>query len=241
MCTWRLSSKDALRIAVLMDYIQTEHHKTFIMVTLTTPNVKGEDLKNEITRFNESFKKLCKRDEILKINHGYIRKLEVTYNEKRNDYNPHFHVLFAVNPSYFTDRTYIKQSRWLDLWQQATGDNTITQVDVRRIKKGTEANEMSKYFGKYDDFLHSQEVFDTFYQSLKGRQLLTYNSLFAQANKKYKNKELEHYKTKDDTEYIYLILYHWYGSEYAKKRVREITQFEYKELKKEAIDEMPIT
>ena len=37
---------------------------------------------------------------------GYVRKLEITYNKERDDYNPHFHVLIAVNKSYFTDKNY---------------------------------------------------------------------------------------------------------------------------------------
>ena len=131
MCAWRTAKKDALKIAVMMNYIEDEHDKAFIFVTLTAPNVKGENLKNEITKYNKAFKNLCKRDEIAKINKGYIRKLEVTYNQERDDYHPHFHCIFAVDKSYFTSRNYIKQARWLELWQDVMKDNSITQVDVR--------------------------------------------------------------------------------------------------------------
>ena len=30
------------------------------------------------------------------MNVGYIRKLELTYNKDRNDYNPHYHLLICV-------------------------------------------------------------------------------------------------------------------------------------------------
>ncbi|MDE9983016.1 protein rep, partial [Staphylococcus pseudintermedius] len=67
---------------------------------------------------------------------GYVRKLEITYNKKRDDYNPHFHVLIAVNKSYFTDkRYYINQKKWLELWRSATKDESITQVHVQKIKQ----------------------------------------------------------------------------------------------------------
>jgi len=238
MCAWRLTRKDAMKIAVLMDYIETEHQKDFIFVTLTAPNVKGESLKGEITRYNRAFKKLVERSEISKINQGYIRKLEVTYNAKRDDYHPHFHCIFAVNKSYFKDRTYLKQSRWLDLWRDVMGDDTITQVDVRKVKRGKDSSEIAKYAAKDSDYTHNQEVFDIFYAALKGRQILTFNGLFAEANKKYKAKELEKYKTVDETEYVWLILYNWGGAVYSERRRKAITEEEYKELKKESIDEM---
>ena len=247
MCAWRKSHKDAMMISVLMEYIEKEHDKAFIFVTLTAPNVKGEDLRDEITRYNKAFKKLVERDVITKINQGYIRKLEVTYNAERDDYHPHFHCVFAVNKSYFKKSDYIKQEKWLNLWCDVMKDPTITQVDVRRVKRGgtdgrdKAINEVAKYAAKDSDYSANQSVFDIFYQALKGRQILTFNGLFAQANKKYKAGELDSYKTKDDTEYVWLLLYRWGGSEYLEKRKREITEEEYRELKKEAVDEAAVT
>jgi plasmid rolling circle replication initiator protein Rep len=244
ICTYRLAHKNAMKISVLMDYIETEHDKAFIFVTLTAPNVKGEDLKDEITRYNKAFKKLCKRNEIKKINHGYIRKLEVTYNAKRDDYHPHFHCIFVVNKSYFVSRDYIRQEEWLDLWCDVMNDNTITQVDVRRVKRSgaderdSAVNEVAKYAAKDSNYTQSQGVFDVFYEALKRRQILTFNELFKTANKKYENKELERYKTIDDTKYVWQILYRWVSTEYVEKRRQEISEEEYRELKKEAIDEM---
>jgi plasmid rolling circle replication initiator protein Rep len=240
ICAWRSAQKDAMKLSILMEYIETEHEKDFIFVTFTAPNVKAEELRNEITRYNKAFKKLIERDVVVQMNKGYIRKLEITYNEKRNDYHPHFHVIFAVNKSYFTGRTYISQQTWLNLWREVMKDDTITQVDVRRVKRGKDVNEMAKYAAKDKDYTFSQEVFDVFYIALKGRQVLTYNGLFAAANKKYKNKELDHYKTKDETVYIWLILYHWGGSDYAEKWRKEVTQEEYQQLKKESEDEMSL-
>ena len=246
MCAWRLAHKDAMKVSVLMDYIEKEHGKAFIFVTLTAPNVKGENLKGEITRYNNAFKKLVERNEVAKINQGYIRKLEITYNADRDDYHPHFHCIFAVNKSYFTDRTYVKQEKWLDLWREVMKDPTITQVDVRRVKRsGTDGrdkaiNEVAKYAAKDSDYGISQAVFDVFYRALKGRQVLTFNGLFTQANKKYKAGELDNYKTVDDTEYVWMLLYCWGGSKYLEKRRREISEEEYQELKKEAVDEMAV-
>lgn len=92
----------------------------------------SDELENEIKRYNNSFRKLIKR-KVGSVIKGYVRKLEITYNKKRDDYNPHFHVLIAVNKSYFTDkRYYISQQEWLDLWRDVTGISEITQVQVQK-------------------------------------------------------------------------------------------------------------
>ncbi len=85
----------------MMQYIKQKEDKQFIFLTLTTPNVTVEHLEDEIKNYN---RRLSNRKHFKSIAKGYVRKLEITYNKKRddyNDYNPHFHVLIAVNKSYF--------------------------------------------------------------------------------------------------------------------------------------------
>src|SRR5699024_11792504 len=85
--------------------------------------------------YNQSFQRLKQRKEVKQIVKGDARKLEITYNEERDDYHPHFHVLIAVNKSYFNQATqYISRDRWLELWQQVTKNPLITQVDVRKVR-----------------------------------------------------------------------------------------------------------
>jgi plasmid rolling circle replication initiator protein Rep len=247
MCAWRKARKDALMIGIMIQWIEEEYGKDFIFVTFTAPNVKGDKLRDEISNYNKAFYRLLRRDEIIAMNQGFVRKLEVTFNAIRDDYHPHFHVIFAVNKGYFKNKEYIKQSRWLELWQEAMRDDSITQVDVRRVKKtagGDERSkaiyEVAKYAAKDEDYTRSQEVFDVFYKSLKGRQVLTFGGLFKEAVKKYKSKELEHYKTVDETEYIWQILYTWGGSEYAEKRRRELTPEERTQFNNTLIQEAEV-
>ena len=127
-------SQRCLKISIIMKWLEAEYDKAFVFVTLTAPNVKAEDLQAEIDLYNKAFQRLVKRKEIAPIFDGYIRKLEVTYNADQQTYHPHFHVLFVVNKSYFTSRYYVKQAKWLELWREVTGDERITQVDVRRLK-----------------------------------------------------------------------------------------------------------
>ena len=240
VCAWRKARKDALGLSLMMQYIKQQEKKEFIFLTLTTPNVMSDELENEIKRYNNSFRKLIKRKKVGSVIKGYVRKLEITYNKKRDDYNPHFHVLIAVNKSYFTDkRYYISQQEWLDLWRDVTGISEITQVQVQKIRQNNnkELYEMAKYSGKDSDYLINQKVFDAFYKSLKGKQVLVYSGLFKEAKKKLKNGDLDYLKEIDPTEYIYQIFYIWKQKEYLASELYDLTEQEKREINHKMIYE----
>ncbi|WP_113590042.1 protein rep [Staphylococcus aureus] len=241
VCAWKKARKDALGLSLMMQYIKQEEKKEFIFLTLTTPNVKATKLESEIKRYNQSFRRLTNRKHFKSIAKGYVRKLEITYNKKRDDYNPHFHVLIAVNKSYFTDkRYYISQQEWLDLWRDVTGISEITQVQVQKIRQNNnkELYEMAKYSGKDSDYLINQKVFDAFYKSLKGKQVLVYSGLFKEAKKKLKNGDLDYLKEIDPTQYIYQIFYIWKQKEYLASELYDLTEQEKREINYKMIDEI---
>jgi len=241
ICAWRKARKDALGLSLMMQYIKQQEKKEFIFLTLTTPNVQNEQLEDEIKHYNKSFKKMVERKKVKSIIKGYVRKLEITYNKKRDDYNPHFHVLIAVNKSYFTDkRYYISQQEWLDLWRDVTGISEITQVQVQKIRQNNnkELYEMAKYSGKDSDYLINQKVFDAFYKSLKGKPVLVYSGLFKEAKKKLKNGDLDYLKEIDPTEYIYQIFYIWKQKEYLASELYDLTEQEKREINHKMIDEI---
>lgn len=244
MCAWRKARKDALQVAILMQYLKQEKGLEFVMMTLTAPNVSGENLKNEITRYNKNFKKLMKRKEFEKISLGYMRKLEVTYNQDRNDFHPHFHVIIAVDKKYFKSRNYISKQRLLVMWQNAMNDDTITQVDIRKISADDNKaiSEIAKYTAKDSDYMKSQEVFDYFYKALKNRQVVTFGGAFKEALVLFKNGELDKYKEIDYTEYVYQIIFKWNRSfaEYIQYELRELDEYERIKINKKLIDELDI-
>lgn len=270
MCAWRRASKDSMELSILVEHLRKEEGKDFIFLTLTTPNVKGDKLNEAILDYNKAFKKLMERKEVKQIVKGYIRKLEVTYQKEKyitkelwkrkkayyknkglevgdlepnyDTYNPHFHVVIAVNSSYFTDKNYIKRERWLELWELATGDKTITQVDVKKAKIGTckEIYELAKYSAKDSDYLVSRPIFETFYNALKGKQTMVFGGLFKEAHKLYQQKKLDYYKEKDEIQYVYMIYYNWYKSEYENSRIRELTEDEKKQINGKLIEEIEI-
>lgn len=246
MCAWRQAKKDALKIAILMKYIEMQHKKKFIFLTLTAPNVTGDNLKPEITKYNAAFKKLTERKEVKTAVKGYIRKLEITYNQERRDFHPHFHVLIAVNESYFKGKSYIKQEKWLALWRDVMQNENITQVHVQKVtdqpndngvKESSAVLELAKYASKDADYLQSEEVFGYFYKALKGRQVLTFNGLFAEANKLYKAGELDYLKEIDQTEWVYWLLYTWGFGSYVEAEKRELTEDEKRKFNRQLLDE----
>lgn len=244
MCSWRMSCKDSLKISILMEHLRKEENKEFIFLTLTTPNVKEDKLEEEIKHYNKSFKKLMGRKEVKSIVKGYIRKLEVTYNSDMSSksydtYHPHFHVVIAVNKTYFKKSDlYINQQRWLELWQEATGNSSITQVDVRKSKSNNlkEVYELAKYSAKDTDYLVSRPVFNVFYRALKGKQFIVFSGLFKDANTMYENGELDCYKVRDEIEYVYMMCYQWKKREYENTSIRELTEEERKQFNKDLLD-----
>ncbi|HDK3417870.1 TPA: protein rep [Staphylococcus aureus] len=241
ICAWKKSRKNALKISVLMQYLREEENKDFVFLTLTAPNVKGEELDDEIKHYNQSFQRLMQRKEVKNAVRGYVRKLEVTYNKERDDYHPHFHVILVVDKQYFNNKKqYIKRDRWLELWQKSTKNNLITQVDVRKVKatdNKKEVSEIAKYSAKDSDYLEDEKVFDTFYKSLSGKRLIVYSGLFKDASKLYENKELEKYKELDPTQYIYQIFYHWGRQDYVQTEKKLMTDEMQKEVNNKMLDE----
>lgn len=241
ICAWKKSRKNALKISVLMQYLREEKNKDFVFLTLTAPNVKADELDDEIKHYNKSFQRLMQRKEVKNAVRGYVRKLEVTYNKDRDDYHPHFHVILVVDKQYFNNKNqYIKRDRWLELWQKSTKNNLITQVDVRKVKvtdNKKEVSEIAKYSAKDSDYLEDEKVFDTFYKSLSGKRLIVYSGLFKDASKLYENKELEKYKELDPTQYIYQIFYHWGQQKYLETEKKLMTEDMQKEVNNQMLDE----
>lgn len=142
MCSWRRSYKIFGQISQIMDLIAGEYE--FLFLTLTVVNCKGSELSATISKMQKAWTKYFvsnnrvnqRAKNVIK---GYFKALEVTHNlNKRSKsydtYHPHFHIILAVNKSYFTSRDYIKQDEWLEMWCKAYGDPNITQVDVRKCK-----------------------------------------------------------------------------------------------------------
>lgn len=239
LCSWRKAKKDGYLLMLLFSVVQKIHKKELIFLTLTAPNVVKEKLNEEIKDFNKSFERMSKTLAFTSICKGYIRKLEVTYNAQENTYHPHFHVVIAVNKSYFTDtKFYINQKKWLEMWQVAKRNSKITQVDIRKAKlddmKGV--YEMATYSAKASDYLFSEDTFDTFYNALKGKQLITFNGLFKEILKEIKAGEHSELIENDGEIYNKQLWFNWIEEKYKLFRTDELSDLEMQKLYVDEID-----
>lgn len=219
-CAWRKARKDGLKMSVIMQMMVNKYKYEFLFVTATTPNVKGGFLDNEIKHLNHSFNKMMKRKKIRGwglnrrgtdfsgVIKGYVKKIEVTYNAEREDYNPHIHAVFAVRKNYFT-KNRITQKEWLDLWRDVTGQPEITQFHVQRLNMDNidkSVQEVAKYSAKDSDYMLDQEIFDTFFSSLRQKRLMVYGGCMYDYANDYEAGQLDEWKTKDLTDYIYIVM-----------------------------------
>lgn len=213
ICAKNKSVKDSIAMKILTDYVKSLK-RAFIFATLTAPNCKGEELKQEINKYNKSFELMFKRKEFRFVK-GFVRKLEVTYNHEKDTYHPHFHILVSVLPSYFTQTTqYLTRKKWLKNWQEVMNDFNITQVDVRRTKEnknGIDGSilELTKYIAKDSNYLYSVDVFKNFYLGLKGKRMFSYGGDFKTARQLLKQGKLEEFYQEDTEEWIYFIKSVW--------------------------------
>lgn len=140
-CQQRRSARQ-FAVSVQLGHELLRRHPSFkfIFLTLTVPNVSLDKLEHTITHILQSWHRLMMRSEIKRAVKGYMRTLEITYNRQRNDWHPHIHAALVVQQSYFTSRDYIKRDRWLQMWQEATRQPEITQVDIRVLKPNKKAH-----------------------------------------------------------------------------------------------------
>lgn len=227
-CNFRRSRRQAVQISTILRYLKSKQYE-FLFLTLTAPNVKADELKNEIEKYSKAFSKMMKRKQFKDSFLGYVKNLEITYNRKMDSYHPHLHVILCVNKSYFTNpKKYISKSSFLKFWQQAMNDDNITQVDIRKVNTDDfkAISEISKYTTKDSDYLLNKNVFDVFYKSLKNKNSVSYGGEFKEACKLYKAGKLDYLKDQDLNNYVYLIEYVWGVKEYQINNLIELSNEE---------------
>lgn len=197
MCAWRRSLKIFAQVSRIMDYVDENYNYRYIFLTLTVRNCAPEELKNTLNLMTQAFNRMNQRKAFKKAVKGYFRSLEVTYNRKDNTYHPHFHIILAVNKSYFTDpRLYISQEQWTNLWQDCLGVDYTPIVDVRRVEGRSKAvAETAKYTVKAEDYLIrdntgqirediTDQIVLTLDTALHRRRLISFGFLFKEIHKK---------------------------------------------------------
>ena len=210
MCAWRRSLKIFGQVSKVMDYVEENYDYRYIFLTLTVQNCYGEDLKNTLDLMTNAFNKMNQRKAFKQSIKGYFRSLEITYNKKDDTYHPHFHLILAVNKSYFTDKDYyLSQENWTKLWKESLKIDYTPIVDVRRIISNSKDKsfskviaETAKYTVKSDDFLIKDEnekideertdkVVAILDKALHRKRLVSFGFLFKEIHKQLKLDDAE--------------------------------------------------
>lgn len=233
VCAWRRSLKTYGQVRAIMNELGDNY--AYVFLTVTVKNCSGDNLSDTITQVGEGFHRLMKYKEVKKVCRGFYKGMEVTHNIEDDTFHPHIHAILAVNKSYFTSRDYIKQARWVELWQRAAQLDYTPIVDVRKLKGTAEkaVAEVAKYAVKpsevicFDDWNLTVDTVETLDKALDHRRLTGYGGCFKDAHKRLhlddnEDGDLTHTETEsapDTDEEKEIIAYTWHTgySQYIRK------------------------
>ena len=187
LCGWQMAKSNKYNIAYTIrtaKYKQGYHLAMLRLSRKSVPSVPEDVLGQEIKNLNSAFSALVRTKEFKKICDGYIRKLEVTYNNNTNTYNPHLHIVLALNKEYFDNKI-----SWLQAWQKVNNNMAVNANFRFRLNiKGKNLYKLSHYLAKpiikhYSTAI-KQDTFNTLHYILHGQRLLTYSGICKQILKK---------------------------------------------------------
>lgn len=116
------------------------------LVTLTVPNIRGEELRRTIEKMNKAFRKLFGaysysldgktkgfQDRLMEFQ-GAIKVLEITYNSTNDTYHPHFHCMF-FSEEY--DESLFKKDTIGEYSNKRQSYNFYSSIDIQIMKLWT--------------------------------------------------------------------------------------------------------
>ena len=201
MCNWRRSLKIFGQVSQVMDVLEQQGYQ-FLFLTLTVKNCSGSDLPDTVQMLFDGWRKMYNKKSVFqKAVAGSFRSLEVTRNKETGLFHPHFHVILAVCPDYFSGRNYLSQAEWACLWRSCCSLDYNPIVDIRKIKPNSKGisgavAEVSKYAVKSADFLDGTmdekiSYVSAFLSSLTGRRLCSFTGCFDKARKQLALDDIE--------------------------------------------------
>jgi len=133
VCQWRRSMMWRARFLRALPKVLEAHPKArFLFLTLTVRNCPIEELRDTVKAMNTAWQRLAQRKRFPA--DGWIKAIEVTRNDQDGSAHPHIHAVLMVKPSYFSGKTYIKQSEWTELWQSCLRVDYTPMVHVQVVK-----------------------------------------------------------------------------------------------------------
>jgi len=132
VCQWRRSMMWQARFYQALPAVQEAYPGArWLFLTLTVRNCPVDALRATLKAMNDAWNRLRLRSEFKPVV-GWVRTTEVTRSADGSAH-PHFHVLLMVRPSYF-GKSYVTQSRWVELWKECARLDYSPTVDIRAVK-----------------------------------------------------------------------------------------------------------
>lgn len=170
LCNWRRGLKVYGALKQILVFLAPQGYR-YIALTLTVRNCTGGVLAGMIDRMVQGWRDMTHNDYTLGRNfwrewrgkesvvQGAFRSLEVTINKEDGTYHPHFHVLLAVDPSYYSKSKslYVDHDKWVQVWRNAMALDYNPRVMVQAADKSSSLlydlskGDMGKLVGNADE------------------------------------------------------------------------------------------
>ena len=180
VCAWRRQARFVATTYPALELL-TNNGFQLVFVTLTIRNVDQDSLDQAVTELSEAYTRL-NRSAICSGVQGYVRSIEVTFNQESNSWHPHIHAIWIMPADYSPIHPeYISQPELIKAWRKALRAGYDPTVDIRLLrptKIGTQPYiEAIKYALKPADLTAEQTA--SLYYSLKGKRLISFGGLLA--------------------------------------------------------------
>jgi plasmid rolling circle replication initiator protein Rep len=186
VCQWRFSRRmfgHASEIAKYAEEYYPDYKYIFLTLTIKNASKLSEGLETLLKGFNA----LTHDRTFRRVQRGFLRTVEITYNEVSRDWHPHIHSILAVDSSYFKG-DYLSTTDWRKLWDRAAKLNYESVVDVRAVSEDRTSAiaEVAKYAVKPSSLNisgNSSAVYSELLEATFGRRLRSFGGIFREAVK----------------------------------------------------------
>ena len=233
VCSWRRTRNITGQLKEAFTAIQEKEKIATLFLTLTVNNPDVKDLKDTIAKMNKAFKRMSETKRFKNAILGYFKSIEILGDKTPNGQaHPHFHILLVVKENYFKKSDYINQKEFLQMWRDATRNQNITQVDVRRIKSKNEnfsdidsaIAETVKYSVKHSDLCkRTNEDFYYLYTQTKNLRFISAGGILKDHLNLIKiDEDLINLKKENEALWIEIarLIYTWQNGDYILKEIK---------------------
>lgn len=183
MCAFRRSKMYQAKSLSIWPHIAKKFR--YIFLTLTVRNPLLISLKSYFKYvLTPSFKRF-KNNLIynLKSLRGYLRSFEVTMPKDDKSYcHPHFHLLLAVDESYFDNDNYLDYQGWQSIWRDALRADYDPLVWVNAVlpDDGKSLLEITKYEFKPSDYISNYKWLGEAAIQISGLRSFSHSGIFSE-------------------------------------------------------------